>query len=159
MSELGPQDFTRDLLRWSEALAAIARTGMGFTQNLYERERYEEVLHVAADIKAAADEALDVRRAVNHWKAQGLDISPILARPENPYHQTMHHSVTQDHGLADALDAQLILDCAKAIESGATFAGEYQIGNVNRTVGTMLGSSLTKKWGGAGLAEIGRAHV
>ena len=98
-------------------------------------------------------EALDVRRAVNHWKAQGLDISPILARPENPYHQTMHHSVTQDHGLADALDTQLIADCAKAIESGATFAGEYRIGNVNRTVGTMLGSSLTKKWGGAGLAD------
>ena len=60
---------------------------------------------------------------------------------------------TQDHGLADALDAQLIRDSAKAIESGATFAGEYRIGNVNRTVGTMLGSSLTKKWGGAGLAD------
>ena len=43
----------RDLARWSETLAAIARTGMGFTENLYERERYEEVLHVAGDIKAA----------------------------------------------------------------------------------------------------------
>ena len=100
-----------------------------------------------------SSDLLDVRRAVNHWKAQGLDISPILARPENPYHQTMHHSVTQDHGLADALDTQLIADCATAIETGATFAGEYRIGNVNRTVGTMLGSSLTKKWGGAGLAD------
>ena len=46
----------RDLARWSETLAAIARTGLGFTQNLYERERFEEVLHVAADIKAAATE-------------------------------------------------------------------------------------------------------
>ena len=53
----GPPDFTRDLVRWSEALAAIARTGLGFTQNLYEQERFEEVLHVAADIKAAADGA------------------------------------------------------------------------------------------------------
>ena len=44
----------RDLARWSEALAGIARTGLGFTENLYERERFEEVLHVAADIKAAA---------------------------------------------------------------------------------------------------------
>jgi len=44
----------RDLARWSSSLAAIARTGMGFTENLYERERYEEVLHIAADIKAAA---------------------------------------------------------------------------------------------------------
>jgi hypothetical protein len=44
----------RDLARWSETLAAIARTGMGFTENLYERERFEEVLHVAAEIKACA---------------------------------------------------------------------------------------------------------
>ncbi len=44
----------QDLVRWSEALAAIARTGLGFTQNLYERERFEEVLKVAADIRVAA---------------------------------------------------------------------------------------------------------
>lgn len=50
---------TRDLVRWSETLAAIARTGLGFTESLYERERFEEVLHVAADIKAAADESLE----------------------------------------------------------------------------------------------------
>ena len=62
VSDAEPSDFTRDLVRWSEALAAIARTGLGFTQNLYERERFEEVLHVAADIKAAADEALEVVR-------------------------------------------------------------------------------------------------
>lgn len=49
----------RDLARWSETLAAIARTGLGFTENLYERERYEEVLHVAGDIKAAARELAD----------------------------------------------------------------------------------------------------
>src|SRR3954451_5190213 len=63
---LGTGDFTRDLARWSEALSAIARTGMGFTQSLYERERYEEVLKVAADIKAAADDALEVRRETDH---------------------------------------------------------------------------------------------
>lgn len=47
---------TRTLLRWSESLAAIARTGLGFTESLYERERFEEILHVAADIRAVADE-------------------------------------------------------------------------------------------------------
>ena len=57
--ERRPHDFTADLVRWSETLAAIARTGLGFTDNLYERERFEEVLHVAADIKAAANEALE----------------------------------------------------------------------------------------------------
>jgi ADP-ribose pyrophosphatase YjhB (NUDIX family) len=62
-----PNDFTRDLARWSEALAGIARTGLGFTDSLYERERYEEVLHVAADIKAACDEALEVRRERDHF--------------------------------------------------------------------------------------------
>ncbi len=51
---------TRQLLRWSETLAAIARTGLGFTESLYERERFEEVLHVAADIKVAAAERDDI---------------------------------------------------------------------------------------------------
>ncbi len=57
-----------DLLRWSEALAGIARTGMGFTQSLYERERFEEVLKVAADIRAAADEPA-ARAALQSGKA------------------------------------------------------------------------------------------
>ena len=64
---VGPLDFTRDLVRWSETLAAIARTGLGFTESLYERERFEEVLHVAADIKAAADDALEIRREQDHF--------------------------------------------------------------------------------------------
>ena len=69
----------RDLARWSESLAAIARTGMGFTENLYERERYEEVLHIAADIKAAANE-LDrdaeeaaVRRETDHFVQEWME--------------------------------------------------------------------------------------
>ncbi len=66
-------DFTRDLARWSEALAGIARTGMGFTQSLYERERYEEVLKVAADIKAAADDALEIRREQDHFVQEWME--------------------------------------------------------------------------------------
>ncbi len=73
MSDASPADFARDLVRWSETLAGIARTGMGFTQNLYERERYEEVLHVAADIKAAADEALEVRREQDHFVQEWME--------------------------------------------------------------------------------------
>ncbi len=73
MSDATPQDFTRDLARWSDALAGIARTGLGFTQNLYERERFEEVLHVAADIKAAADEALEVRRETDHFIQEWME--------------------------------------------------------------------------------------
>ena len=73
MSDADPADFTRDLIRWSETLAGIARTGLGFTQNLYERERFEEVLHVAADIKAAADEALEVRRESDHFVQEWME--------------------------------------------------------------------------------------
>jgi ADP-ribose pyrophosphatase YjhB (NUDIX family) len=70
----------RDLARWSESLAAIARTGLGFTENLYERERYEEILHVAADIKACArelDEAerdqLAIERETDHFVQEWLE--------------------------------------------------------------------------------------
>ncbi len=73
MSDADPTDFTRDLVRWSETLAAIARTGLGFSENLYERERFEEVLHVAADIKAAADESLEVRRESDHFIQEWME--------------------------------------------------------------------------------------
>ena len=67
---------TRDLVRWSETLAAIARTGLGFSENLYERERFTEVLNVAADIKAAANEALEdleVAREQDHFVQEWLE--------------------------------------------------------------------------------------
>jgi glutamate synthase (NADPH/NADH) large chain len=96
-------------------------------------------------------EVLDTRHAITHWKAKGLDISPILAAPQNPYAQTLHQSVMQDHGLADALDAQLVEQCAGAINDARPIELELPISNVNRTVGTMLGSAVTQKWGSAGL--------
>ncbi len=61
-------------------------------------------------------EALDTKPAVDHWKAKGLDISPILAVPQNPYGQTFLQSVGQDHGLAESLDAELIRQCQPAIQ-------------------------------------------
>ncbi len=66
----------RDLARWSESLAAIARTGMAFTENLYERERYEEVLHVAGDIKVAARELEDgeaTAREIDHFVGEWME--------------------------------------------------------------------------------------
>ncbi|MGH9082283.1 MAG: NUDIX hydrolase N-terminal domain-containing protein [Acidimicrobiales bacterium] len=65
---------TRTLLRWGESLSAIARTGLGFTESLYERERFEEILRVAADIRAAADEGVpdveDGSGLVEEWLGQ-----------------------------------------------------------------------------------------
>lgn len=65
----------RELARWSESLSAIARTGMGFTESLYERERYEEVLHIAADIKAAAAalDEIEAERAELAWVERETD--------------------------------------------------------------------------------------
>jgi glutamate synthase (NADPH/NADH) large chain len=98
-------------------------------------------------------EAIDTRRAVDHWKAQGLDIAPLLATPQNPYGQTLSHSVEQDHGLDAALDVELIARSASAIETGQSVSFETSINNTNRTVGTMLGNRVTAKWGGAGLPD------
>ena len=98
-------------------------------------------------------EMIDAVEAVDHWKAQGLDISPLLAVPQNPYAQDQRNTKTQDHGLDEALDMRLIAECAPAIEDGIPVEISVPIRNVNRTVGTMLGSEVTKKWGGAGLPD------
>ena len=96
-------------------------------------------------------EILDTKAALDHWKARGLDLSPILVAAQNPYAQTMHQSVAQDHGLSDALDIELIERSKAEIETGAPVRFAVPIRNVNRTVGTMLGHEVTKRWKGEGL--------
>jgi glutamate synthase (NADPH/NADH) large chain len=96
---------------------------------------------------------LDTRKAVSHWKAKGLDISPMLAVPQNPYGQTLYQSVAQDHGLGEALDQRLIAAAAPALERGEPVRLEMTIRNVNRTVGTLLGNAVTTRYGGEGLPD------
>ena len=96
-------------------------------------------------------EALDVQPAVDHWKASGLDLTPILHQPDNAYDQTLHQSVAQDHGLDRALDQTLIQLCEGALKDATPVRLELPIRNVNRTVGTMLGHEVTKRYGGEGL--------
>ncbi len=98
-------------------------------------------------------EVLDTRDAIDHWKADGLDISPILAVPQNPYGQSMHQSVSQDHGLADALDVELIRLAQPAIVDAQHVEIDLPIRNTNRTAGTMLGHEITKVWKGDGLPD------
>ena len=75
MSEGSAPASASDLVRWSEALSAVARTGLGFTDNLYERERFEEVLKVAADMRVAAGHALRPDELVGEWmKAVGQGV-------------------------------------------------------------------------------------
>ena len=98
-------------------------------------------------------EMLNAKHAVDHWKARGLDISPILAVPQNPYNQTSFYSTPQDHGLDDALDNELIAKCDSALKTAQPIALEYSINNTNRTVGTMLGYEVTKRFGAIGLPD------
>jgi glutamate synthase (NADPH/NADH) large chain len=96
-------------------------------------------------------ECLDVDTAVAHWKAAGLDLSPILHVPELPESAARHCTESQDHGLDRALDNLLIEKCQSALEDGLPVSFDTEIRNVNRTVGTMLGSELTRRYGGEGL--------
>jgi glutamate synthase (NADPH/NADH) large chain len=98
-------------------------------------------------------EYLDTTAAVEHWKAAGLDLSPILHVPALPEGTPLHHTTAQDHGLDKALDNTLIQLAEGALEYGDRVTLELPIRNVNRTVGTMLGHEVTKRYGGAGLPE------
>jgi glutamate synthase (NADPH/NADH) large chain len=96
-------------------------------------------------------ECLDVSDAVDHWKASGLDLSPILYAPDIDPGADRLCTQPQDHGLDRALDQQLILMAESALEDGLPVKIDLPIGNVNRTVGTMLGHQVTSKWGAGGL--------
>ena len=72
----------QDLLRWSEALSGIARTGLGFTKSLYEQERFEEVLKVAADMRVAAGHELEVEVLVQEWLKSVGDGVPGYVTPK-----------------------------------------------------------------------------
>ncbi len=98
-------------------------------------------------------ELLDTRAAVRSWKASGLDLTPILHIPELPPGMPRRCTRGQDHGLEKALDNTLIQLCEGALSSGDRVRLELPVRNVNRTVGTMLGSELTRRWGGEGLPD------
>ena len=94
-------------------------------------------------------EMLDTKAATDHWKASGLDLSPILKAPTS--NGDRKNTTTQDHGLSGALDNELIKLSKDALENGKNVRLEMPVRNVNRTVGTMLGSEITRKFAGAGL--------
>ena len=98
-------------------------------------------------------ELIDVSRAVSHWKAQGLDLAPLLYVPELPEGTPLHRTTAQDHGLDKALDNELIRLADDALREGTPVRAQLPIRNINRTVGTMLGHEVTKRYGGDGLPE------
>jgi glutamate synthase (NADPH/NADH) large chain len=145
------------------------------TQNPVLRERYtgkaehvvnffmyvaEEVRELLAELgfrtleeAVGHAEVLDVERAVNHWKAAGLDLTPVLHVPELPEGAARHNTIGQDHGLDKALDNELVALAEAALERGEPVRAQLQIRNVNRTVGTILGHEVTKRYRGEGLPD------
>ena len=94
-------------------------------------------------------ELLDTKSAIDHWKANGLDLSPLLIAPKD--NSPRRNLTKQDHGLVNALDNELINLSAEALNKATPVRLEMPVRNVNRTVGTMLGAEITRKYGGAGL--------
>ena len=93
-------------------------------------------------------------KAIEHWKASGIDISPILHRPDMGAEVGRFRSQDQDHGLEKSLDVtKLLAICKPAIERGEKVRAELSIKNVDRVVGTIVGSEITKKHGPNGLPE------
>ncbi|MFC4532895.1 glutamate synthase large subunit [Sphaerisporangium dianthi] len=130
-----------------------------FVVNFFEfvaeevREYLAELGFRSIDEAVGHAEMLDTTAAEDHWKAAGLDLSPILHVPSLPEGTPLRRVVAQDHGLDKALDNTLIQLAEGALQFGERVALELPIRNVNRTVGTMLGHQVTKRHGGAGLPD------
>jgi glutamate synthase (ferredoxin) len=101
---------------------------------------------------------LETSEAITHWKLQGIDLTPVLYRPHRPENvghlQADGTKRPQQHGLEQTLDyQQLLAYCEPALARGELVHGEFPIRNVNRTVGTMVGNVLTRRYGRNGLPD------
>ncbi len=94
---------------------------------------------------------LDVNRAVSHYKADGLDLTPIFAAKDIDLSQNLRNTTVQDHELESHFDFPLIAQSALALREGKPVVHSIDINNTNQAIGTMLGNELTKRWGEQGL--------
>ncbi len=90
---------------------------------------------------------------MGHWKAAGLDLAPILHMPALAEGAATRNTTTQDHGIERALDNTLIQLAEGALQDAKPVTLDLPVRNVNRTVGTMLGYEVTRRWGGKGLPD------
>jgi glutamate synthase (NADPH) large chain len=117
------------------------------------RELLAELGFRTIDEAVGHAEVLDVDEAVEHWKASGMDLRPVFEVPRSRYGAARRRIRAQDHGLDHALDRTLIQLAEAALEDALQVRLELPVRNVNRTVGTLLGSEVTRRYGGAGLPE------
>ena len=130
-----------------------------FVETFFEfiAEEVREIL-AALGLRSLEDavgrtDLLDAARAVSHWKASGLDLSPILDAPSSITGVTTRCTNTQDHGLEIALDQQIIPEMAATLESGTPVEIEVDITNRDRSVGALTGYEITKRFGGDRLPD------
>ncbi|WP_243793404.1 glutamate synthase large subunit [Saccharopolyspora gloriosae] len=97
--------------------------------------------------------ALRTDEAVEHWKTTGLDLTPVFAEPETPYSAVRRRVREQDHGLEHALDRTVIQLAEASLEDAHPVRLRLPVRNVNRTVGTLLGAEVTRRFGGDGLPD------
>ncbi|HEY2672507.1 MAG TPA: glutamate synthase large subunit [Rugosimonospora sp.] len=98
-------------------------------------------------------EMLDLRPAVEQWKAEGLDLSPVLHVPDLSDDAPLRRMTNQDHGLDKALDNQIVAGAAPALSDGTPTRIEIDVRNEHRSVGAMLGGEVTRRFGGKGLPD------
>ena len=97
---------------------------------------------------------LEPKNAINHWKQHGLDFTNILYRPKVAASVGRYCKISQDHGLEKAMDNTLLLNlCKPALESKKPVRAQLAIRNVNRVVGTIVGSEISRRYGAEGLPE------
>ena len=96
---------------------------------------------------------LDMRKAINHWKAHGLDYSRLLTKPTPAEGDTLYCSQAQQHGIEKALDNRLLELARPALEKGEKVTIDIDIQNVNRTFGTLLSGRVAERYGFTGLPE------
>ncbi|MDH6193889.1 glutamate synthase (NADPH/NADH) large chain [Mycobacterium frederiksbergense] len=133
-----------------------------FVENFFKfiaediRRHLAELGFRSIDEAVGHSEVLDTAPGVAHWKSRGLDLSPIFAVPTDPDGSTTpqrRRLRDQDHGLEQALDRTLIQLAEGALEDAHPVRLELPVRNVNRTVGTLLGSEVTRRYGAAGLPD------
>jgi glutamate synthase (ferredoxin) len=118
------------------------------------RELMAELGFRTIDEMIGRTDLLETSKAVKHWKAKGVDLSPLLYQPQVDESVGRYCSTQQDHGLELSLDMRELLSAAQpALENGTKVNGTFPICNTNRVVGTILGSEVTRKYGAKGLPE------
>ena len=118
------------------------------------REHMAELGFRTINEMVGRSDRIEMRRAVDHLKAQGLDYSAILYRPKVGPEVGRYCQIPQNHGLENALDNQVLLDlAAPALERKEKVKAKLDIRNTNRVVGTILGSEVTRRYGPQGLSE------